>query len=137
MPLVSSIFKPSQRMFSIWLDALAAHLDPIPTASGQPRQYDGLDMSPAHFPASHPENFHYDVYNILQPVPEELKEKYDLVHVRLLVAALSKGDMNTAVDNLAQLLRKIPARFDRILERGKKLTGSLKRTWRVDPMGRA
>ncbi|KAJ5297278.1 fructose-bisphosphate aldolase [Penicillium atrosanguineum] len=89
----------------IWLDALAAHLDPIPTASGQPRQYDGLDISPAHFPASHPENFHYDVYNILQPVPEELKEKYDLVHVRLLVAALSKGDMNTAVDNLAQLLR--------------------------------
>lgn len=63
-------------------------------------------MSPAHFPTFHPENFHYDVYNILQPVPEGLKGKYDLVHVRLLVSALSKGDVNTAVGNLAQLLRK-------------------------------
>ncbi|THC87279.1 hypothetical protein EYZ11_013278 [Aspergillus tanneri] len=62
-------------------------------------------MSPANFPASYPENFHYGVYNILQPVPEELKEKYDLVHVRLLVAALSKEDVSTVLDNLAQLLR--------------------------------
>ncbi|KAL4779876.1 hypothetical protein BJX76DRAFT_361368 [Aspergillus varians] len=89
----------------IWLDALATYLDPIPVATGQRRQYTGLDMSPANFPASHPENFHYSIYNILHPVPEELKEKYDLVHVRLLVSALSKGDANRAVGNLAQLLR--------------------------------
>ncbi|KAL2859776.1 uncharacterized protein BJX67DRAFT_386642 [Aspergillus lucknowensis] len=64
-------------------------------------------MSPASFPApgTHPENFRYSVYNILEPVPEELRGRYDLVHVRLLVAALGKGDVDTAVRNLVLLLR--------------------------------
>ncbi|KAL2830289.1 hypothetical protein BDW59DRAFT_158618 [Aspergillus cavernicola] len=104
----------------IWLDALATHLDAIPiltpAATDQvQRQYDGLDMTPANFPAaqSHPDNFHYDVYNILQPVPEERKGKYDLVHVRLLAAAFSKGQVDIAVDNLVQLLPKLTGDFAR------------------------
>ncbi|KAL4927703.1 uncharacterized protein BDV17DRAFT_292446 [Aspergillus undulatus] len=62
-------------------------------------------MTPANFPESHAENFHYSVYNILRPVPEELKGKYDLVHVRLLFAALSKGNVSIGVNNLVELLR--------------------------------
>ncbi|KAJ5919850.1 hypothetical protein N7454_009685 [Penicillium verhagenii] len=89
----------------VWLDDLAARLKSIPTGTGQQRQYDGYDISATNFPGSHPGNFHYRVHNILQPVPDELKGKYDLVHVRLLVAALVKGDVKTAVDNLTELLR--------------------------------
>ncbi|KAL4770594.1 hypothetical protein BDW60DRAFT_208970 [Aspergillus nidulans var. acristatus] len=91
----------------IWLEALAAHLGRISTDQGLQRQYDGLDMTAAHFPAAHsrPENFAYDVWNILDPVPEERKGKYDLVHVRLLAAAFAKGQVAIAVDNLVQLLR--------------------------------
>ncbi|KAL4968124.1 class I SAM-dependent methyltransferase [Aspergillus stella-maris] len=94
----------------IWLDALAAHLDP-PAASKSDqriqRHYDGLDMTAAHFPSPrvHPDNFAYDVWNILHPVPEDRKGKYDLVHVRLLAAAFARGQVATAVDNLVQLLR--------------------------------
>lgn len=89
----------------IWMDALATYLDPISTPTGQNRQYHGLDISPANFPSSHPTNFNYSVYNILQPIPEELKGKFDLVHVRLLAAALSKGDMTTVIENLTQFLQ--------------------------------
>ncbi|KAL4796626.1 hypothetical protein BDV19DRAFT_78950 [Aspergillus venezuelensis] len=92
----------------VWLDALAAHLDP-PASSDEriQRHYDGLDITPAHFPSPkvHPENFAYDVWNILHPVPEDRKGKYDLVHVRLLAAAFARGQVATAVDNLVQMLR--------------------------------
>ncbi|KAK0118232.1 hypothetical protein ONS95_012535 [Cadophora gregata] len=89
----------------IWLDTLAAYLEAFPTNSGSKRQYDGLDITDANFPATKTENFQYSVYNILHPVPEDLKGKFDLVHVRLLVSALSIGDTKTAVENIAQLLR--------------------------------
>lgn len=93
---------------SIWLDAIAAHLDSISDDQAPQRQYVGLDISPAHFPAphSHPDNFAYDVWNILNPVPEERKGKYDLVHIRLLAAAFAKGQVAVAVENLVQLLRE-------------------------------
>ncbi|KAF3406280.1 hypothetical protein DPV78_001847 [Talaromyces pinophilus] len=91
---------------SIWLDAIAAHLDSISNDQAPQRQYVGLDITPAHFPAphSHPDNFAYDVWNVLNPIPEEPKGKYDLVHIRLLAAAFAKGQVAIVVENLVQLL---------------------------------
>lgn len=40
-----------------------------------------------------------------QPFPEHMHEKYDLVHVRMLVAAMLPSDWRTAVSNIARLLK--------------------------------
>lgn len=69
-------------------------------------RYYGLDLSDAQFPAQKPDGkFSFAVHNILDPPPEPLKGKFDLVHLRLLVCGLPPGTWGQAVKNLSQLLR--------------------------------
>lgn len=46
--------------------------------------------------------------DILKPFPAEHLGRYDLVHVRLVIAALKEGDYSIAVENLQSLLSKVP-----------------------------
>ncbi|KAI1267655.1 hypothetical protein F5Y18DRAFT_443405 [Xylariaceae sp. FL1019] len=46
-----------------------------------------------------------DVYDAKQSPPSDLHGKCDLVHVRMLVAAMLRGDRDTVVRNLCQLLK--------------------------------
>ncbi|RDW58235.1 hypothetical protein BP6252_13646 [Coleophoma cylindrospora] len=88
----------------VWLNGISVYLDATPTENGQTREYSGFDISASHFPPTYPSNFHYEIQDILKPFPEALRGKYDLVHVRLLVAALPQGSMKTVVENLTSLL---------------------------------
>jgi len=53
-----------------------------------------------------PGNIKFRYQNFLQPFPEELLGKYDLVHVRVMVLALSSDEWEPAVRNLMTLLRE-------------------------------
>jgi hypothetical protein len=43
--------------------------------------------------------------NLLDPVPENKKGTFDVLHLRLLILGLPTGSWKTACENLFQLLR--------------------------------
>ncbi|KAI1077851.1 S-adenosyl-L-methionine-dependent methyltransferase [Whalleya microplaca] len=68
---------------------------------------EGFDISSALFPpqSSLPSNVSLAELDMKQPFPEHMYGKYDLVHARMLVAAMLPGDWEPAVVNLARLLK--------------------------------
>jgi hypothetical protein len=66
---------------------------------------DGYDISSAMYPDKTAPNINLKVLDMKKPVPEELHGKYDLVHARMLVAAILPGEWTTIVRNLAQLIK--------------------------------
>ncbi|KAH7213813.1 hypothetical protein BKA60DRAFT_650537 [Fusarium oxysporum] len=58
-----------------------------------------------HDPASLPTNVKLRYGNVLEPFPKEYLGTYDLVHVKLLYAALKKDESLLAVKNLKTLLK--------------------------------
>lgn len=67
--------------------------------------YEGLDMSPSQFPSQPSQNITFSVLNILDPVPEDKQGTFDVLHLRLLVLGLPKGQWGRACKNLLQLLK--------------------------------
>jgi SAM-dependent methyltransferase len=67
----------------------------------------GYDISTGLFPPVNtlPSNVTLFLYDARQDVPSYLREKYDLVHVRLIAAGLSAREWTGAVKNLFQLLK--------------------------------
>ncbi|KAJ5816423.1 hypothetical protein N7447_008656 [Penicillium robsamsonii] len=84
----------------IWLRELAAVL---PATC----QLDGFDISDVMFPSKDalPENITFHHQNFLEPFPEEYLGEYDVVNVRVMVAALSHDEWEPAVQNLMTLLK--------------------------------
>ncbi|KAI0202866.1 S-adenosyl-L-methionine-dependent methyltransferase [Astrocystis sublimbata] len=66
---------------------------------------DGYDISTAMYPQSVSEAISLQVLDMKQPVPEELHGVYDLVHARMLVAAVLPTEWTAIVRNLALLLK--------------------------------
>ncbi|KAK3902809.1 S-adenosyl-L-methionine-dependent methyltransferase [Staphylotrichum tortipilum] len=70
---------------------------------------DGYDISPAMFPPpqqqQHLPNMSLRVLDVKQPIPPELQGAYDLVHVRLLAAAMLPAEWGPVVRNVARLLK--------------------------------
>ncbi|OGM48428.1 hypothetical protein ABOM_003398 [Aspergillus bombycis] len=85
----------------IWLRDLSRSLSEVP---GVQRYYHGFDISSAQFPPAD-DSIKFSVHDITVPFPEEHWNRYDLVHVRLLVAALAEPDYRAAVANIYQLLK--------------------------------
>ncbi|KAI0870890.1 S-adenosyl-L-methionine-dependent methyltransferase [Hypoxylon argillaceum] len=95
----------------------APHIADIGTGTGrfllrlQPTVPDafleGFDISPALFPSRStlPPRVSLAVLDLKQPFPENMHGKYDLVHLRILVAAMRPGDWEPAVRNTMRILR--------------------------------
>lgn len=66
---------------------------------------DGYDISAALYPPPETDGIRLHVLDIKQPVPQELRATYDLVHVRLLAAAMLPSEWRAVVDNVSQLLK--------------------------------
>ncbi|KAL5336817.1 LaeA-like methyltransferase [Aspergillus crustosus] len=89
----------------IWLKDVSKILD-----NPKPQPYlHGFDISAAQFPTESPaDNPRFSVHDITLPFPEEHWNRYDLVHVRLLVAALEETEYKTAIANLSAILSMNP-----------------------------
>ncbi|KAL2852019.1 S-adenosyl-L-methionine-dependent methyltransferase [Aspergillus pseudoustus] len=74
-------------------------------AGGSKRYFHGFDISSAQFPVA-PHGIELSVHDVLTPFPPEHHDRYDLVHVRLLVTALGESEFETAARNLLSILRK-------------------------------
>ncbi|BCS23503.1 class I SAM-dependent methyltransferase [Aspergillus puulaauensis] len=68
------------------------------------RQFHGFDISAAQFPPA-PAGITFSVHDIFQPFPAEHLNRYDLVHVRLLVTAFPESEFQKAVENLLTILK--------------------------------
>ncbi|KAI4860593.1 S-adenosyl-L-methionine-dependent methyltransferase [Hypoxylon rubiginosum] len=68
---------------------------------------EGFDISSSLFPpqSTLPPNVFLAELDMKQPFPEHMHEKYDLIHVRMLVAAMLPNDSEATVRNLTKLLK--------------------------------
>ena len=69
--------------------------------------FEGLDISDALFPPRDalPAGATLSLQDLKQPFPEHMHEKYDLVHLRLLVSGMRPDDWAPAVCNIFRILR--------------------------------
>jgi len=74
----------------------------LPAAS----ELHGFDISPAQFPqADVPANIQFHLADAKKPFPSEFHEKFDVVHLRLLIPAMSGDDWETVTQNVCMLLK--------------------------------
>ncbi|KAL3440680.1 S-adenosyl-L-methionine-dependent methyltransferase [Aspergillus insuetus] len=73
-------------------------------ADGSARYFHGFDISSAQFPTAS-NGIELSVHDVLTPFPQEHRDRYDLIHVRLLVTALGESEFETAVSNLLSILK--------------------------------
>ena len=83
---------------SIWLVDVNRQLPSV--------HLDGFDNSVDQFPSKEwlPDNISLHRLDVLKPIPEELKGKYDLVHVRLFLAVVQDYDPMPILRNLMDML---------------------------------
>ncbi|KAF3384451.1 hypothetical protein F1880_002273, partial [Penicillium rolfsii] len=84
----------------VWLKDVARELE---ASSQTQRYYHGFDISPAQFPKDLG-HVQFSVHDITKPFPKEHLNRYDLVHVRLLVAAIDETDYQAAIANVYSIL---------------------------------
>lgn len=89
----------------VWLRDVQNYLDTTYPSENK-RYYHGFDISDEQFPKDRGDqgSIRFSLQNCLEPFPQEHQGRYDLVHVRLLVAALKEPEYQTAVANIAILL---------------------------------
>ncbi|KAJ5370417.1 uncharacterized protein N7496_006509 [Penicillium cataractarum] len=85
----------------IWLKDVARELEKSTSAQ---RYYHGFDISPDQFPTDSG-HVQFSVHDITKPFPKEHWNRYDLVHVRLLVAAIDESDYQAAIANIHSILK--------------------------------
>lgn len=68
---------------------------------------DGYDISAEQYPdkATLPSNVNLKILDIKQPIPDELMGVYDVVHLRLLLVAMSPSDWDPVGRNVSKLLK--------------------------------
>ena len=83
---------------SIWLIDISRQM--------RSAQLDGFDISPEQYPPNEwlPDNISLTILDIHDDIPERLRGKYDIVHVRLFLSVVRKGDPGPVLDRLRSLL---------------------------------
>jgi hypothetical protein len=69
-------------------------------------QLDGFDISAEQYPAKEwlGPNITLSKLDAFAPIPEELLEKYDIIHCRLFVCVVPNGDPTALINNVAKML---------------------------------
>ncbi|KAL2842660.1 hypothetical protein BJX68DRAFT_244663 [Aspergillus pseudodeflectus] len=68
------------------------------------RSYHGFDISAAQFPST-PQGITLSVQDVFQPFPAGFLDRFDLVHVRLMVTAFPEGKFQEAVENVLTIVK--------------------------------
>jgi hypothetical protein len=67
------------------------------------RYYHGFDISAAQFPSTS-QGITLSVQDVFQPFPAGFLDRFDLVHVRLMVTAFPEGKFQEAVENVLTIV---------------------------------
>ncbi|KIW82921.1 hypothetical protein Z517_02164 [Fonsecaea pedrosoi CBS 271.37] len=67
----------------------------------------GIDISPQQFPPQFtlPQNVALEIHDIFQPMPDRYVGRFDVVHVRLIMAAVYFQDKDWVMHNIVRLLK--------------------------------
>ncbi|KAL4861604.1 hypothetical protein BDV12DRAFT_62074 [Aspergillus spectabilis] len=68
------------------------------------RYYHGFDISAVQFPPAS-QGIELSVQDVFQPFPAEFHNRFDLVHVRLMVTAFPETKLQEAVENVVTILK--------------------------------
>lgn len=68
-------------------------------------QLTGFDISADQFPSTNGDRCKYEELDILQPIPDRYKARFDVVHLRLLICGLTGEDWPTTAKNVLALLK--------------------------------
>lgn len=68
-------------------------------------EFVGFDISSAQFPQVNPPNLQFHVHDATQPFPQEYRDKFDIVNIRLVSYAIRVEDLQNLVQNIADILR--------------------------------
>ncbi|MDI1490453.1 MAG: hypothetical protein OHK93_001656 [Ramalina farinacea] len=68
---------------------------------------EGFDISSAQYPHPRllPDNVHLNILDILRPIPADLRGKFDIVHVGLVVLVVENGNPSALLENLLTMLK--------------------------------
>ncbi|KAI9642303.1 hypothetical protein NHQ30_009105 [Ciborinia camelliae] len=93
----------------IWLLDLAKEL----ARSNKWAQLDGFDISTTQYPPSAllPPNVKLDTLDIFEPIPEQLRGQYDVIHISLLCLVIRDGDPRPVLDNVLTWIRQLRSIF--------------------------
>ncbi|KAL3464880.1 hypothetical protein BJX64DRAFT_253896 [Aspergillus heterothallicus] len=86
----------------IWLWDAKHVLDE--NAGKSDRYFHGFDISSAQFPPT-PQSIHLSVQDVFQPFPADFLNRFDLVHVRLMVTAFPESKYQEAVENVLTIVK--------------------------------
>ena len=62
-----------------------------------------------------PRNLAFHTLDVFEPVPEEYKGKYDVVHIRFFTPVVRKGDPGSVIRTALDLLSKLSVCYARII----------------------
>ncbi|KAL4874235.1 hypothetical protein BJY04DRAFT_204216 [Aspergillus karnatakaensis] len=68
------------------------------------RYFHGFDISDAQFPST-PQSINLSIQDVFKPFPAEFLNRFDLVHVRLMVTAFPESKFQEAVENVLTILK--------------------------------
>ncbi|KAL2808888.1 hypothetical protein BJX63DRAFT_435692 [Aspergillus granulosus] len=91
---------PLQMLLPLW-DARSALSQVIDSSR---LYFHGFDISSAQFPPAS-SGIELSVHDVMTPFPPEHLDRYDLIHVRLLVTALGESEFQTAIRNMLSMLK--------------------------------
>ncbi len=98
----------------IWMASVASHWRES-EQHGRKHTFVGFDVSDAQFPATKHERQEEEgelpdfvVHDMTRPFPSKYYQTFDLVHIRLVVAALRTKDLPKVVRNVAEILSEFP-----------------------------
>jgi SAM-dependent methyltransferase len=105
-PTVLKAASPQCRIADIGAGSCAWLLE-LATSLPESLQLDAFDISAEQFPVAStlPSNISLHTADVKLPFPVELHEKYDIIHLRLLVCALEKDDWELVTRNCLKLLK--------------------------------
>ncbi|KAL9048640.1 MAG: hypothetical protein Q9162_007618 [Coniocarpon cinnabarinum] len=68
-------------------------------------EFIGFDISDASFPTEASENFTFHVHDAREPCPSVFEERFDLVHIRLIIAGMGRDDWPKAAECAQAMLK--------------------------------
>ena len=114
----------------IWLREAAHELG----ASEKSINFTGFDISAQQFPTKTIQGVELVVHDVVAPFPPQYHGKFDMVNVRLLSYALKAQDLEKAVENIIQVLRKSRSWSHFFSVPILIIASSHRRTWGLSPM---
>ncbi|KAL1850612.1 hypothetical protein Plec18167_007902 [Paecilomyces lecythidis] len=88
---------------AIWLRELQDFYASAPNGSNEKRYLHGFDISDAQYP-SDLKDITLSIHDVTRPFDQQFHNRFDLVHVRLLVFALTPPQIKTAIANIIQIV---------------------------------